>query len=89
MTSAPAAAPPPHWAPVSPPRSATPMEDLGPEPVLQGSECAVWCPPPPAAPRCPPTTPTSGTRATPAATLQQPRELAPSPSTRPLMMSVS
>ena len=58
-------------------------------PVLLGSECAVSSPPPPVAPQSPPTPPTSGTRDTPAASLQQALGHAHTPSTRPLLISVS
>ena len=59
------------------------------ETALLGLEFAVSSIPPPVAPQSPPTPPTSGTQATPAATLQPVLELVPSPSTRPLMISVS
>ena len=59
------------------------------DPALRGLESAVLSQPPPAAPHCPPTSPTSGTRATPAATLQPAVELVPSPSINARIIFVS
>ena len=89
MTSVPAAAPPPQPGPATPPESAPAGQGRPAGPVLLGSGCAVWSPPPPVAPQYPPTSPTSGTRASPAATLPPALGLVPSPSTRPLRISVS
>ena len=79
MRNAPAAAPPPPSGPVTAPRSAAPSRARPTVPALPGSECAVSYPPPPVALRSPPTTPTSGTRATPAATRQPALERVLSP----------
>ena len=89
MTNVPAAVPPPRQGHVWPPRSAPASQGLPVVPVLRASESAVLYPPPPVGPRCQLTSPTSGTQATPAATLQPVLELVPSLSTRPLMMSVN
>ena len=58
-------------------------------PVLQALESAASYQPPPAGPAPTPTLPTSGTRATPAATLQPALELVHSPSTNAPIISVS
>ena len=89
MTTARAALTPARQGPATAPRSAPAGVGRPVAPVLQASGSAVWSPPPPVGPRSPQTSPTSGTRATPAATLQRALELVPSPSTRPLRISVS
>ena len=89
MMSVRAAAPPRPPGPATPPRSAPADQGQPVDPALQGLESAVWSPPPPVAPRSPPTTPTSGTRAIPAATPPPALELVPSPLTSPLMIFVS
>ena len=58
-------------------------------PVLQASECAASYQPPPAGPALTPTLPTSGTRATPAATLALPVDHVQLPSVKHQTTSVS
>ena len=89
MTTVPAAVPPPRQEPATPPQSAAAGQDHRMVPVLQASGSAVSSPPQPVVPRSAPTTPTSGTRATPAATLPLTLRRAPSLSEKSRMTSVN